>query len=488
VITTLPIFVAHLEEATSDEMLQTISRTREIYLSGYRVLQRRVQVATNLLTLFTLALFMVLLLAVFNLRRAHVELEQTNLGLEHRVNERTAALAESKEYAENITHSMSEALLVTDQDHHILSCNLAAEQLIGDREPALIGTALSQWVDLPECSGTFSGKEGILTNKSHQPIPVELSCTKLHTVEETQHRYTYLLHDLRHRRHAEQQQQFLAYQSGIAEMGVTVMHNIGNIITSLSGKVELARQGNDLILKIAKGVRLFPRQQELINNTPGQTHHSQPLENHQKTAEVMEKSGETIEQLCHDKVAAPLNGLLGDIQRIGDLIRLHQTKIDSEPVQSGFDLNALVTDVIALADSAIQQHQITTAIECDPMLTHLLLPRHLFQQMLTHLLQNSIESIAQRQMNDPAAPKGAITIQGRIMDNNQWNLQLIDNGKGIEQDKIEKLFGLGQSTKQGRSGYGLHAVGNFVQSQKGSIELQSEGVNQGASVSLTFPL
>ena len=149
IVSNLPSMSNHLNSASSAVSTSTMTHLREIYLSGYKRQQSRIQLATQLLGLFTLALFTALLFAVINLRRTQEKLEQSNLQLESRVIERTAELASAKAYAENITASMSEALLVVDCDGNLLSCNSAAETLTGYSEEQLHATKLGQYLAEP---------------------------------------------------------------------------------------------------------------------------------------------------------------------------------------------------------------------------------------------------------------------------------------------------------------------------------------------------
>ena len=81
--------------------------------------------------------------------------------------------------------------------------------------------------DLPLTTNDYPGGEAELTNFNREQIPVEVSRAVLHDSEfMSAYGYSYVLYDLRERKHAEEQRQFLAFQSGIAERGITVMHNI----------------------------------------------------------------------------------------------------------------------------------------------------------------------------------------------------------------------------------------------------------------------
>ncbi len=485
IITNLPAVEHHLAEASSPATMDTITHLRNIYLAGYRTLQERVQFATNLLALFTMALFIALLFAIFNLRRAHGDLEQINQDLEARVSRRTEALANAKEYAEKITQSMSEALLVTNPEGSILSCNLAAESLLESDREILLHSPLSQWTPAPIEATDYTGGETTLTLPGERDIPVELSRAILHETDGSIYGYTYVMHDLRERKHAEQQQQFLAFQSGIAEMGVTVMHNIGNIITGITGNIEQARQGQRMVAKTSETFSLFTKQ---LEDTLGEqiTETAPLIQTLKRSKVVVAKSSQLLGAVAKEKLDNPLNEIIHHIQRIGDLIRLHENEVHPSTLQSTFDLKNLVHDVINNTRKLIGEHPIDIEVDVPDTLSQITLPRNQLQQMLTHLMQNSIEAIIQHHHNENGPLNGQIILRADTLKGQSWYLEIEDNGHGIDDQIREEIFNLGFTTKSGRSGYGLHSAGNFVQSTGGSIDLFSGRDETGTRIRITF--
>jgi signal transduction histidine kinase len=64
-------------------------------------------------------------------------------------------------------------------------------------------------------------------------------------------------------------------------------------------------------------------------------------------------------------------------------------------------------------------------------------------------------------------------------------LIIADNGRGIPEEELEKLFDPFYSAKQGGMGLGLTSTQNILNSHKIEIEVQSE-LGKGTSFYITF--
>src|SRR3546814_15353583 len=69
------------------------------------------------------------------------------------------------------------------------------------------------------------------------------------------------------------------------------------------------------------------------------------------------------------------------------------------------------------------------------------------------------------------------------------DLELMDNGVGLEEDELVKIFQRHHTTKPGRGhGIGLHWSANVVTSMGGHLFARSEGKGRGASLHLRLPV
>jgi signal transduction histidine kinase len=62
-----------------------------------------------------------------------------------------------------------------------------------------------------------------------------------------------------------------------------------------------------------------------------------------------------------------------------------------------------------------------------------------------------------------------------------------DNGVGISEDNLTKIFSHGFTTKKGGHGFGLHSSALASSEMGGSLNVYSDGVGQGATFTLELP-
>ncbi len=297
--------------------------------------------------------------------------------------------------------------------------------------------------------------------------------------------YIFVIHDLTERKHAEEQRQFLAFQSGVAEMGITVMHNIGNIITGVIGNLQQSSKINQTLLKAGQTLSLFSRQIHDGVNDPQRSEQSLTtlLE---RSETILEKSATLIES-NHEKLEQQLQQINESTQQVGALIKLHEQDAQPDMMEASFDLHALVEDLLSRSRPLLQQHHIATEVDIPDELPLITLPRNQLMQMVIHLLENGVDAIVTRNHSKSDTVTGKITLSAEQTSDNRWCITIGDNGCGIPQEQQRDIFKLGFSTQQ-KTGYGLHSVGTFVQSRNGSVQVESEGENRGSRFTTCFPL
>ena len=64
---------------------------------------------------------------------------------------------------------------------------------------------------------------------------------------------------------------------------------------------------------------------------------------------------------------------------------------------------------------------------------------------------------------------------------------IADNGVGIKEEDLSKVFQYGHSTKDRGSGFGMHNCANYLNRQGGSLSIESEGEHKGAKVIVSLP-
>ena len=100
----------------------------------------------------------------------------------------------------------------------------------------------------------------------------------------------------------------------------------------------------------------------------------------------------------------------------------------------------------------------------------------LLEQVIINIIKNAIEAVG-----DIMDPK----IHVRISQNEKTQITISDNGHGIDEDKIDKVFIPFFTTKTDGSGIGLALSREIMRLHGGNIEVQSSK-DSGTSFTMTF--
>ena len=142
------------------------------------------------------------------------------------------------------------------------------------------------------------------------------------------------------------------------------------------------------------------------------------------------------------------------------------------------DLNALVTDILALYDQASVPVQLDLAADCPRVMAD---PQQV-RQVVHNLVQNAQDATL--------AGGGPVLLQTRVSDSGRWvRLHVLDNGPGFPESILKRAFEPYVTTKSKGTGLGLAVVKKIMDEHGGRIEiahrLDSESVC-GSRVSLSF--
>ena len=151
------------------------------------------------------------------------------------------------------------------------------------------------------------------------------------------------------------------------------------------------------------------------------------------------------------------------------------TKI-KEPELQSFRISELVARVEKLAAKQIEEAGGSLGIHIDPDDLTLHADPELVEQVLINLLLNSIDAIAGR-------ADGRIGISAFVDGRNHIVIRVTDNGRGIVEEALEKIFIPFYSTKKEGSGIGLSLSRQIMRLHHGDLTAESES---GAHTAFTM--
>ena len=108
--------------------------------------------------------------------------------------------------------------------------------------------------------------------------------------------------------------------------------------------------------------------------------------------------------------------------------------------------------------------------------------------LLTKILQILVNLVdnAKYACNDSDRADKRLTV--RVENGGEWlNISVIDNGVGIPQENLTRIFNHGFTTRKDGHGFGLHSGALAAKEMGGSLTVHSDGPSRGATFTLKLP-
>jgi signal transduction histidine kinase len=146
------------------------------------------------------------------------------------------------------------------------------------------------------------------------------------------------------------------------------------------------------------------------------------------------------------------------------------------------NLNKMIAEIVESVQDQASLRRTEIHVHLDPQLDSVMLEPESIHDALLNLVTNAIDAIPEGQM-------GKVIIRAqRIPDQNNFKIEVLDNGIGIPEQLREKVFLLFFSTKGKKgTGIGLAVTKKMIEDHGGTIELDST-VGQGTCFRVFLPL
>ena len=417
------------------------------------------------------------------------------LGIAHDITERThmeQALALREQYQRALLDNFPFLVWLKDVEGRFLAVNRPFAEACGMDSPAALSgkTDFDVWsADLAEryCADDRTVLAGGLPKVVEELIETDGQRSWVETykspimVDGQSIGTVGFARDISEQKRAEDLQRYSAFQAGIAEMSVSVLHNIGNAITSVLENAGGVRQASHDLVRVSELLRENGVSFAVRLGDDGLN-----ASQSERLLAIQRQAALAIDDLNQRELARRSQRIVDSVEHISEIIRIQQSAALPMGTASTFDLGAVVQDALSMLDDSFSNCGIQVEKQIDAGVGMLVLSRNRLLQALINVLKNAYESINQRQADAPDLV-GLIQIRAMPIDANRFRLEVEDNGAGFSPDQQPRLFEFGFSTKTRGSGFGLHATGLFVQELGGTIQLESAGCGQGACLRLELP-
>lgn len=264
-----------------------------------------------------------------------------------------------------------------------------------------------------------------------------------------------------------------------ADMASTVLHNVGNVLTSVTVAANVVESVVD-----QSSVSLVNRMAELIKA------HDEDLGTYltedPKGKRIPPSLGKLGAHLLHEQETTlkELKGLVRNIHHMKHIIVSHQMMAKSAGTVEQISLMDVVSYALELSFQPEDSMWLTIDRAYEEVPT-VCADRHQLIQILVNLLRNAKQAMRQR-AQDHHVLKLGVSYQDE--DESSVILTIQDNGIGIAPEHLPQMFTRGFTTKEDGNGIGLYSSIIAIQNMGGSMHVQSDGVGKGATFSLTFPV
>lgn len=268
-----------------------------------------------------------------------------------------------------------------------------------------------------------------------------------------------------------------AREAGMAEVATSVLHNVGNVVnsvgvaaSSIQEKVRSSRVAN--LAKVAAMLK----------------EHEGDLGDFLTTDERGQKLPEYISSLAQhltdeqNKVNSEAETLLKHVQHVIEIINIQQSCSKTTGLTELVTPSEIMEDALRINEVKLTQYGVEVAREFEG-LPAIMLDRHKTLQILTNLVSNATYA-----MSESEQPSKVLRLSIRKADDNHIHFEVADNGIGISEDNMARIFNYGFTTRKKGHGFGLHSGALAAKEMGGSLQCGSDGQGKGATFTLELPM
>ena len=267
-----------------------------------------------------------------------------------------------------------------------------------------------------------------------------------------------------------------ARRAGMAEVSTEILHNVGNVLNSLNittaliedniheFKLDNVTRLSDQFLEHKSDLIIFLKEKNRYKKLPA-------------------FFAELSKHICESRIFLlnKLDIMNRHIMHITEIINLQQAYNKKTDSFKPISVEELIEDAVRVKNVSLTMRGIKLNRKYNE-LPLVFLDRNKVLQILINLLSNAESALM------PKKTKNRLIILSTKREDSEILITVSDNGIGISDEKLKKIFQYGFTTNPKGHGLGLHSGIISAKEMGGSLTAQSNGYRKGATFTLKLPL
>ena len=266
--------------------------------------------------------------------------------------------------------------------------------------------------------------------------------------------------------------------AGMAEVATSVLHNVGNVLNSVNVSAAMLRKtlGKPHVKNLGLAIGL------LRDNTTNLVSFLTQDPRGQRLPAFLGKLSDTLAQEQETQLRE-LENLGKDIEHIKEIVSLQQNYATAGGITETLGTGELVEEALRMSETSLDKHGIRLVREFQPA-PAIVGDRHKVLQILVNLIRNAQEALSAS--NQPE--KTILLSISPVVGNGHVSIKVCDNGVGITDDNLKRIFQHGFTTKKNGHGFGLHSCANAAKEMGGRLRVDNRHDGMGTAFTLELPV
>jgi len=265
--------------------------------------------------------------------------------------------------------------------------------------------------------------------------------------------------------------------AGMAEIASGVLHNLGNALNSVGTSAAILTEqfSRSRLQNLAKAAQMLE-----ANSADIATFLTTDPRGRQLPAYFIQVAAALAAE--REQMLGELAQLRRNVEHMSEVVAMQQNYARASSLAEDCQAAELVEESLHISSISLSRHGITVIRDFKPV-PNIHVTRHKVLQILVNLIRN-----AKYAMDETGRADKPMTITIEPHTDAIVRISVRDEGVGIPEENLTRIFNFGFTTRKDGHGFGLHSSANAARELGGHLTGHSEGPGRGAVFTLDLPV